>query len=78
MPQNQLGGEKNWGAPQLLVFDMSLKCMTRSAMRNFLQERGNLKKTEKREPDTMLHVAWRPLCVITERIDLAHRFSRPF
>ena len=78
MPQNHLGGEKNWGAPQLLVFDMSLKCMTGNAMRNFLQERGNLKKTEKREPDTMLHVAWRPLCVITERIDLAHRFSRPF
>ena len=48
------------------------------AMGNFLQERGNLKKTEKREPDAMLHIAWRPLCVITERIKLSHRFSRPF
>ena len=38
----------------------------------------NLKKTEKREPDTMLHIAWRPLCVITERIKLSHRFRRPF
>ena len=47
-------------------------------MGNFLQERGNLKKTEKREPDIMLHIAWRPLCVITERFNLAHRFSRPF
>ena len=26
----------------------------------------------------MLHIAWRPLCVITERIKLYHRFSRPF
>lgn len=48
------------------------------AMGNFLKERGNLKKTEKREPDAMLHIAWRPLCVITERIKLSHRFSRPF
>ena len=41
-------------------------------------DQGNLKKTEEREPDTVLHIAWRPLCVITERINLAHRFSRPF
>lgn len=56
----------------LLVFDMSLKCMTGNAMGNVSQ------KTEKREPDKMPHIAWRPLCVITERINLAHRFSRLF
>ena len=52
--------------------------MTGNAMGNVLQEQGNLKKTEKREPDTMLHIAWRPLCIITERFNLSHRFSRPF